>query len=383
MGSIREGKAHHRRGCRSLRGALERGTGQRQRHLAGSGGAIANQQRGAAAGRVVPSHRDLHRGWLLRRQDDFRRADAGRALGWRSVVHSARAESGRWRRRPVHRGFLPIGHRLHRRRIDSTSTATNSTLAEHWDGTSWTVEPSPDPAGTTVTDLVGVSCASPASCTATGLYDKKTGGSAHEVPLAEHWNGSSWTVQTAPLPADAIAADLDGGVSCPSATECTAVGGWTGPSQTGGPLVESWNGVKWQVQATPALPAGAYNPFFAGVSCTSARNCTAVGGYLNGNVEESLVERWDGTSWTIQADAAPAGTAMDSVSCTSSASCTAVGGGEAEHWDGTSWTLQPPMPIPHHATRGVAVPGVSCRSAVTCTAVGLYGRQAHPLAEHE
>ena len=267
--------------------------------------------------------------------------------------------------------------------IDSTSTATNSTLAEHWDGTSWTVEPSPDPAGTTVTDFVGVSCASPASCTATGLYDKTTGGSAHEVPLAEHWNGSGWTVQAAPLPAGAIAADLDGGVSCPSVTECTAVGSWTGPSQTGGPLVESWNGIKWQVQPTPALPAGAYNPFFAGVSCTSAMHCTAVGGYLNGNVEESLVERWDGTSWTIQADAAPAGTAMDSVSCTSSASCTAVGGGEAEHWDGTSWTLQPPMPIPHHATRGVAVPGVSCRSAVTCTAVGLYGRQAHPLAEHE
>jgi hypothetical protein len=107
-----------------------------------------------------------------------------------------------------------------------------------------------------------------------------------------------------------------------------------------------------------------------------------VGGFLNGNVEESLVERWDGTSWTIQADAAPAGTAMDSVSCTSSTSCTAVGGGEAEHWDGTSWTLET-MPVPHHATRGIAVPGVSCRSAITCTAVGYYGRQAHPLAEHE
>jgi len=266
--------------------------------------------------------------------------------------------------------------------IDNTPTAINSTLAEHWDGTRWTVEPSPDPAGTTITDFVGVSCASPTSCTAVGLYDKKSGGGAHEVPLAEHWDGSRWTVQAVPLPAGAIAADLDGGVSCPSATACTAVGGSAGPNQSFAPLVESWNGATWRVQPTPALPAGADNPFFAGVSCTSAKHCTAVGVFLNGAAAESLVERWNGTSWAIQADAAPAGTAMSSVSCTSSTSCTAAGSLAAEHWDGTSWTLQP-LPVPHHATRGVAVSGVSCRSAVTCTAVGSYGRQAHPLAEHE
>lgn len=265
--------------------------------------------------------------------------------------------------------------------IDSTPTAINSTLVEHWDGTSWTIEPSPEPAGTTIADLVGVSCASPTSCTAVGLYDKKSGGSSHEVPLAEHWNGTSWTVQTVPLPAGAIAADLDGGVSCPTATECTAVGG-SGPNQTGGPLVERWNGIRWRVQPTPTLPAGAYNPFFAGVSCTSAGHCTAVGGFLNGNVEESLVERWNGASWTIQGDAAPAGTAMSTVSCTSGTSCTAAGSVAAEHWDGTSWTLQA-LPIPHHATQGISVLGVSCRSAIHCTAVGSYGRHARPLAEHE
>jgi hypothetical protein len=264
--------------------------------------------------------------------------------------------------------------------IISTQTASNSTLAEHWDGTSWTVVPSPDPAGTTVTDFTGVSCASATSCTATGVYDT-SGNRPHELPLAEHWDGTTWTVTHVPLPAGITAGNLDGGVSCPSAIYCIAVGIIATPNQFSNtqPLAERWNGTKWTVQATPT-PAGAYNPFLSGVSCSAPAHCTAVGGYLaSGSTDSSLVERRDSTAWTIQADAASGG--LTGVSCTSSTSCTAVGGA-AEHWNGTSWTNQP-LPNPHHTTRGFAVSGVSCVSAVTCTAVGFYGRKAHPVAWHE
>lgn len=43
------------------------------------------------------------------------------------------------------------------------------TLAEQWDGTSWSYEATPNPAGT-VPDLTGVSCSSAATCTAAGLF---------------------------------------------------------------------------------------------------------------------------------------------------------------------------------------------------------------------
>jgi hypothetical protein len=257
--------------------------------------------------------------------------------------------------------------------IIDTQTAANSTLVEHWDGTSWTVVPSPDPVGTTVTDFTGVSCASATSCTAVGVYDT-SGHRPHELPLAEHWDGTKWTVTRVPLPDGITAGDLDGGVSCPSAIYCIAVG-----STATQPLAERWNGTRWTVQATP-IPVDAYNPFLSGVSCSAPAHCTAVGGYLaNGITASSLVERRDSTAWTIQADATSGG--LTGVSCTSSTSCTAVGG-PAEHWDGTSWTSQP-LPDPHHTTRGFAVLGVSCVSAVTCTAAGSYGKTPHPVAWHE
>ena len=271
--------------------------------------------------------------------------------------------------------------------IISTATAANSTLVEHWDGTSWTVVPSPDPAGTTTTDFTGVSCASDTSCVAVGLYDT-SGNRPHGLPLAEHWDGTSWTITHVPLPAGITVGDLEGGVTCPSVTDCVAVGGIQTPSQVNELLAERWNGTRWRVQATPA-PAGAASPSLSSVSCTSPARCTAVGLYFpNGGTATPLAERWDGTAWTIQ-NGLPANDGLASVSCTSSTSCTAVGitgagavSPVADHWDGTTWTQQP-MPVPHNSTRNVFVSGVSCRSATTCTAVGVYGRTAKLLADHE
>jgi hypothetical protein len=62
-------------------------------------------------------------------------------------------------------------------------------LAEHWNGTTWTVQPTPSPHGG---DLTSVSCTSAAACTAVGFYDAGTGGLA---ALADRWNGTSWAIQ--------------------------------------------------------------------------------------------------------------------------------------------------------------------------------------------
>jgi hypothetical protein len=110
------------------------------------------------------------------------------------------------------------------------------------------------------------------------------------TPLAETWNGSSWTGVAVPLPANSNGGQLFG-VSCLSSTDCTAIGYHnesTGPDVT---LAEHWDGVSWTIDTSPN-PPGAVSTGLTEVSCT-ATACTAVGTYQNGlNLGETLVERY-------------------------------------------------------------------------------------------
>jgi hypothetical protein len=263
-------------------------------------------------------------------------------------------------------------------------TAVEFTVAEHWDGTSWTSQALPLPTGAAHGEFDAVSCASAASCTATGLYFKP-GGRSPALPVAAHWDGANWTLQKVPLLAGASDESVASGVSCPTATRCIAVGDYLATGRSGGPVAARWNGSRWTVQAMPSV-AGT---LLRGVSCPRPDRCTAVGSSFNSTTGAltALVERWNGATWTRQPDAAPAGTALTAVSCPTASWCTAVGddgsdAGVAEYWDGTSWTAQV-TPIPHGHANGASLEGVSCQSAFHCTAVGSYGGFGLPLAEHE
>jgi hypothetical protein len=142
-------------------------------------------------------------------------------------------------------------------------------LIEHWDGTSWAIQPSPSPVGSPEADLVGGSCTSSASCTAIGGYDNAAGTAV--PPFAIRWNGTTWTIQALNAPDEGSLA----AVSCSSASSCTAVGG---PSNTG--LAEHWDGINWAVQPTPVPMHGTTTfAILLGVSCLPATYCTAVGYY--------------------------------------------------------------------------------------------------------
>jgi hypothetical protein len=60
-----------------------------------------------------------------------------------------------------------------------------------------------------------------------------------------------------------------------------------------GTVAESWNGTRWSVQATPNPPT-AGETFFEGVSCTSATTCTAAGYYDSTGRVLTLAERHSG-----------------------------------------------------------------------------------------
>ena len=63
-----------------------------------------------------------------------------------------------------------------------------TTLAESWNGTTWSIVPSPN-TGPTVSALQGVSCATATACIAVGYSQTKT--RALSSTLIESWNGTT------------------------------------------------------------------------------------------------------------------------------------------------------------------------------------------------
>jgi len=196
-------------------------------------------------------------------------------------------------------------------------------LAERWNGTAWSIQETKVPTGAKSSSLSGVSCNSATVCTAVGHYVNSSG---VEVPLAERWNGTAWSIQETKAPIGAKSSSLSG-VSCTSSEACSAVGHYVNSSSVEVPLAERWNGGAWSIQETK-VPTGAMSSSLSGVSCNSATVCTAVGHYVNSSgVEVPLAERWNGTAWSIQETKVPTGTKsnLSGVSCTASEACSAVG----------------------------------------------------------
>jgi hypothetical protein len=116
-------------------------------------------------------------------------------------------------------------------------------------------------------ELDGVSCISTSACFAVGYYLNSRVG--YGGTLAEAWNGTSWSIQHTPNHSGLL--KTLAGVSCTAANACTAVG-----LGSNGLLAEHWNGTRWAIQSTP-LPSGALGGSLGSVSCTSAKVCEAVG----------------------------------------------------------------------------------------------------------
>jgi hypothetical protein len=249
------------------------------------------------------------------------------------------------------------------------------TLAERWNGASWTVQTTPNPSGGSRIFLLSVSCPFLNVCTAVGFYTNSHG---KQALLAEQWNGTTWKIEKTPTPRGSNLDQLNV-VSCTSSTACTAMGSAQNLTWS-----EVWNGKTWAIKNTPT-PSGGRDAFLGGVSCVQKTACIAVGSYFNGKKTVPLAERWNGKSWAVQAAAVPHGSISElaSVSCPTAkpiSGCIATGfvtkGGVglplAEHWDGKTWKTEATQPPPASGTQ-TTLSSVSCFSvSLTCMAVGFY-----------
>lgn len=196
-------------------------------------------------------------------------------------------------------------------------------LLEKWNGTNWAVQPPlPEPAGAAAIGMEAVSCGS-SDCTAVG--DAALNNFTQQTTLAEHWDGHGWRIE--PMPALGTSDEpILTSVSCAGAA-CMAAGViFTSAGEA--PLAEEFNGTTWSV-TTLGTPAGSAGIAVRGVACTAAANCYAAGasGTSPGN-SVTLIERWNGTGWAVVPTPNLAGNGINTlngISCPSTQSCMAVG----------------------------------------------------------
>jgi hypothetical protein len=258
----------------------------------------------------------------------------------------------------------------------AVGASSGKTFAGRWNGKSFSILPTPNPAGATSRVLLGVSCTSATNCFAVGDSAPN-----QYVPLVERWNGKIWSIVPTPKP-DYITLNLNG-VSCASATFCIAVG----------TAVEQWNGKTWSNIASPSPPG--WPRELQGVSCASRVDCSAVGYYSSPIDGEWLpwFEQWNGKRWSIVAGPNPAGPdpQLSDVSCPSRTTCLALGNADTGlltstapwtvRWNHNTWSLVSPADF---TARSAALDALSCTSPANCVAVGSFDNptsDTYPLVE--
>ena len=255
-----------------------------------------------------------------------------------------------------------------------TSTAKDdgglATLTEHWNGSAWSVVPSVDTLFNDDT-LAAVAGVASNDVWAVG-QTKQTGSKSPVTPLALHWNGTAWSA--VPTPSIAVTRASLAGVAALGSNNVWAVG-----TTITGTLVEHWNGAAWSIVPSPSR-AGSSSNSLSGIAAIAPNDIWAVGSSSSVSgvnvVTSTLVEHWNGSTWTIvpSPNVAPqrpglvvrdllAGVAAvgpSDVWAVGNSIDVASGSGLPlksliEHWNGSAWTIVPsPSPQGHNTLTGIA-----------------------------
>jgi hypothetical protein len=219
--------------------------------------------------------------------------------------------------------------------METGGGSRDRSLVEHWNGSSWSQIPIPDPAGSDFLKKVAVVSAE--DVWAVGSQAPPTG---KLRPLAMHWNGSRWSVVPVPrVNRDSRFTD----VVAIGPNDVWAVGHAFEPSipSMSRPLTEHWDGSAWRIVRSP--DTGRFNSDeLAAVTAISTGDVWGIGNYVDDG-EKTLAEHWDGASWSIVP--APPSFSMNDVAAVATADVWAVGWmiseSIIEHWDGASWSVVP------------------------------------------
>ncbi|MEX0991083.1 MAG: hypothetical protein WD004_02260 [Actinomycetota bacterium] len=166
------------------------------------------------------------------------------------------------------------------------------TLIMHFDGTAWTVVPSPN-GGATRNMLSSIAAVSATDIYAVG-YSNETGAADMDRTLVLHFDGTAWTI--IPSPNLGSGRNELWGISARSATDIVAVG------QSGnGTLIMRFDGTTWNIARRTLRFTGAGDALF-GVARIAKDDIYAVGGGLSDTKTpvtgyKTLVHHFNGKKW--------------------------------------------------------------------------------------
>jgi hypothetical protein len=164
-------------------------------------------------------------------------------------------------------------------------------FAEHYDGKKWAVTPTPN-TGVNFNSFYGVA-ASQGQAWAVGEY---LNSQYQDRALLENWDGSQWSIVNIPQPGSVR--DMLFGATALSPSDVWVVGDQEGQNGRFETLAEHWDGSSWTVVPT-SDPGSTGNHLYA-VDAVSPDNVWAAGMQLNGDSpDQGLVEHWDGSRWTV------------------------------------------------------------------------------------
>jgi hypothetical protein len=262
------------------------------------------------------------------------------------------------------------------------------TLIEHWNGSAWSVVPSASVSGANQDILRGAAATSANDVWAAGR--SKASGEAKRT-LIEHWNGSSWQI----IPSPNRSAEGNGleAVAAISSTDAWVVGNGTlnGTPQS---LTEHWDGTSWRVVSAPSPGIGGAYPqgtLLWSTSASGSGDVWAVGQYYDGTAIRTLALHWNGTAWTqVSTPNVGAGeNQLRDVVALSATNAWAVGWSNVsgtyrtlvEHWDGTTWSV---VSNPNQGTSSSYLKGIAAISSTDMWAGAYYqvGSVYQTLTEH-
>lgn len=262
----------------------------------------------------------------------------------------------------------------------NTSTGLRQNLTVHWDGTQWSLVASPNALGYNL--LFGVSGVSANDVWAVGLAcngDCFNGSQVNSMTM--HWNGTQWSLVPSP---NANWETYIWDVSAISTNDVWAVG-WSNacPGCVGYTTALHWNGTAWSVVSTPN-PGASTNSFYS-VKAFGSNDVWATGHYYTGSQWRTLTEHWNGTQWSVVAspNVTNDNSLFGKIGATSNSDIWAVGytGSPQQtlvlHYNGTAWSVVPSANVAGQTNNLWAVAAISANDA---WAVGTAGSQ--PIIEH-
>jgi hypothetical protein len=249
--------------------------------------------------------------------------------------------------------------------------------------------------------VYGLSCGSLGNCAAVGSYDD----SALNIQafVANEINQKWTSAVKVTLPSNALGTGqtaLVRSVVCPSAGNCSAVGGYldnaTPASRTEGFVIGEVGG-SWQSASEISMTSSTnFNPYVDvnQIACSSTSNCVGVGSFIDANdvTQGLLVDQVKGTwsrglSLTLPANASAfAGASVSEVTCVKNASCAVLGTfntntgavqGLSATESGGQWLRAQELTMPPNAAINPHVflygfQGIACASVGNCSLGGQY-----------